>query len=46
MSPAVQVTRFQQAERIADYLAKHSNSTAKEIDAACDTDAFQKCCLL
>jgi hypothetical protein len=31
-----------QAERVADYLEKHPASTAKEIDAVCDTGCITK----
>ena len=42
MNGTTHSTRVMQIARIADYLAKHSNSTAKEIDAACDTDRISK----
>lgn len=35
-------TRPAQARRVADYLEKHPSSTAKEIDAACDTGCITK----
>ena len=35
-------TRPAQANRTADYLEKHPNSTAKEIDAACDVGCISK----
>jgi hypothetical protein len=37
-----QDNRPAQAERVADYLAQHPASTAKEIDAACDTGCVSK----
>jgi hypothetical protein len=36
-------TRPAQAERVAAFLAQHPNSTAKEIDAACDVGSITKC---
>ena len=35
-------TRTAQAERVADYLEQNPASTAKEIDAACDTGCISK----
>ncbi|MDE2416459.1 MAG: hypothetical protein KGN32_01510 [Burkholderiales bacterium] len=35
-------TRPAQAERVADYLELHSDSTSKEIDAACDVGCISK----
>lgn len=35
-------TRQGQAVRVADYLEQHPDSTAKEIDAACDTGCISK----
>lgn len=35
-------TRKEQAERVADYLEQHPDSTAKEIDAVCDTGCISK----
>lgn len=35
-------TRPAQANRVADYLGKHPDSTAKEIDAACDVGCISK----
>ena len=35
-------TRKAQAERVADYLEQHPDSTAKEIDAVCDTGCISK----
>ena len=34
--------RAAQAARVADYLEQHPESTAKEIDAACDTGCISK----
>lgn len=34
--------RAAQAVRVADFLEEHPNSTAKEIDAACDTGCISK----
>lgn len=38
----LQDNRAAQAERVADYLMQHPASTAKEIDAACDTGCISK----
>jgi hypothetical protein len=35
-------TRPAQADRVADYLEQHPDSTAKEIDAACDAGCMSK----
>lgn len=35
-------TRPAQAERVADFLEQHPDSTAKEIDAACDAGCMSK----
>ena len=35
-------TRPAQASRVADYLEQHPDSTAKEIDAACDVGCMSK----
>lgn len=35
-------TRPAQAERVADYLEMHPDSTSKEIDAACDAGCISK----
>ncbi len=35
-------TRPEQVERVADYLELHPDSTAKEIDAACDVGSVTK----
>lgn len=35
-------TRQGQAVRVADYLEQHPDSTAKEIDATCDTGCISK----
>lgn len=35
-------TRPAQASRVADHLEQHPDSTAKEIDAACDTGCITK----
>ena len=35
-------TRPAQAERVADFLELHPDSTAKQIDAACDTGSITK----
>lgn len=35
-------TRPEQMERVADFLQSHPDSTAKEIDAACDTGCITK----
>ena len=35
-------TRPAQAGRVADYLEQHPDSTAKEIDAVCDTGCISK----
>ncbi|MBK1685389.1 hypothetical protein [Rhodoferax fermentans] len=35
-------TRPAQAARVADFLELHPNSTAKQIDAACDTGCITK----
>ncbi|MBP8019400.1 MAG: hypothetical protein KAY82_05135 [Hylemonella sp.] len=35
-------TRQAQAERVADYLEQHPDSTLKEIDAACDTGCISR----
>lgn len=35
-------TRLAQTNRVADYLEKHPDSTAKEIDAACDVGCVSK----
>lgn len=35
-------TRHDQAKRVADHLAQHPASTAKEIDAACDVGCISK----
>ena len=35
-------THNAQADRVADYLEQHPGSTAKEIDAACDTGCISK----
>lgn len=35
-------TRPEQVERVADYLEKHPDSTAKEIDTACDMGSVTK----
>ena len=37
-----QDTRTDQAARVADFLELHPNSTAKEIDAACDVGSVTK----
>lgn len=42
MNRTIQTTRVQQMARIADYLAQHPTSPAKEIDAACDTGRISK----
>jgi hypothetical protein len=41
-SPLATDTREAQARRVADYLDTHPASTAKEIDAACDTGCISK----
>lgn len=35
-------TRPAQAQRVADFLEQHPDSTAKEIDAACDVGCMSK----
>lgn len=35
-------TRIAQAQRVADYLEQHPDSTLKEIDAACDTGCISR----
>ena len=35
-------TRPEQVQRVADYLAQHPDSTAKEIDTACDVGSVTK----
>jgi hypothetical protein len=40
--PLATDTREAQAQRVADYLDTHPASTAKEIDAACDTGCISK----
>lgn len=35
-------TRPEQVERVADFLERHPDSTAKEIDAACDVGSVTK----
>ena len=42
MNGTTHSTRVIQTARVADYLAKHANRTAKEIDAACDTGRISK----
>ena len=37
-----QDTRRAQVEKVADYLEQHPDSTAKEIDAACDVGSVTK----